>query len=65
MEASYDGKSETNKVAIYSKAYFELLKEYEDLGECLAQSERVIVKCGSKWVETTPSTDVKSDSKKD
>lgn len=64
VEAAYDGKSETYKVTLYSREYYDLLKQHTGLGNYLAQSERVIVKCGDRWIETLPSTDAKPDSAK-
>ncbi|MBX3394043.1 MAG: VWA domain-containing protein [Phycisphaerae bacterium] len=57
VDATYDGKAETVKVVIYSKDYFDLINTHRELASCFAQSERVVVKCGGKFIETVlPST---------
>lgn len=52
VDAGYDGKTETVKVELLSKEYFDLINAHRDLASCFAQSERVVVRCGGKFIET-------------
>lgn len=61
IDASYDGKAETQKIELYSPAYFELVRKHEALGACFALGERVIVIHEGVTYETVPPPEKESD----
>jgi Ca-activated chloride channel family protein len=54
VDSAYDGKAETQKVELYSAAYFDLLKAKPALGPIFALGERVIVVFEGTVYETVP-----------
>ncbi|HWL93203.1 MAG TPA: VIT and VWA domain-containing protein [Phycisphaerae bacterium] len=52
VDAAYDGKSETRKLILYSKDYYDVLKKDPQLGASFAQGERVVVKQDGRFIET-------------
>ncbi len=60
VDAGYDGKAPTQKLVLFSKEYYDTLKQHRDLAGCFAQGERVIVSIGGKHFETVVPTDEKA-----
>lgn len=54
VDSTYDGKTETEKVTLFSEAYFDLVAKDKELARCFALGERVIIVVGDKVYETIP-----------
>lgn len=52
VEATYDGKTETRKIELFSDAYFDLIAKHPGVGKILALGERVVFSLGEVWYET-------------
>ncbi|UCE61648.1 MAG: VWA domain-containing protein [Phycisphaerales bacterium] len=58
IDSTYDGKTETRKVELFSQAYFDLIRQDSRLGKCFALGERVIVVVNGTVYEATPPADL-------
>ncbi len=56
IDARHDRTNETRKVELFSKEYFELLRNHPDVARCFALGERVVVVIDGTTYETVPST---------
>ncbi len=54
VDAAYDGKSQTTKLALYSTEYYDFVARNPGVGRYLAQGERVIVAWKGLFVESAP-----------
>ena len=54
VDTAYDDKVETAKVELYTREYFNLIRNNPDLAKCFALGERVIVVVNGTAYETIP-----------
>ncbi len=54
VDADYDGKAETIKLPVFSKAYYDFLAGRQEAGPMLAQGERVVLAWRGQVYETVP-----------
>ncbi len=54
VDADYDGKAETIKLPLFSRAYYDFVASNRDAGPLLAQGERVVLAWRGQVYETVP-----------
>lgn len=53
-QADFDARTETRKIELFSREYFDLLRKHPKLGKILSLGVRVIFRVGETWFETQP-----------
>jgi len=57
VDAEYDGKAETNKLKLYSQAYYDFIAANQGVGTFLAQGDQVVLCWNGRVYETEPPDD--------